>query len=135
MSSSTARRRSDLPESVARFAQAEVAAGHHASIGDVLEAGVEVLRERAQAADQDWLAYAREEAAEGFAELARGECIRGIVDEHRARIDPAVRAHAALGRSCHVTRLRRYPWSNKRRWVRRPSATGSAPPLERPSRQ
>ena len=84
----------DLPEPVARFAQAEVAAGHYVSIEDVLTAGVEALRERAQA-EQEWLAYARKEAAEGFAELDRGEGISGTVDEHMARIDAAVRERIA----------------------------------------
>jgi hypothetical protein len=37
------------------------------------------------------LADARKEAAEGFAELDRGEGILGTVDEHMARIDAAVR--------------------------------------------
>ena len=84
----------DLPEPVARFAQAEVAAGHYASIADVLTAGVEALRERAEA-EQEWLSYARKETTEGFAELDRGEGIAGTVDEHMARIDAAVRDRIA----------------------------------------
>jgi antitoxin ParD1/3/4 len=87
----------DLPESVARYAQAQVAAGRFASVEDVLSAGVDALQEREQA-EQDWLAYARKEAAEGFAELDRGEGISGTVDEHMARIDAAVRVRIA-GRS------------------------------------
>jgi hypothetical protein len=35
---------SDIPEEVARFAEAQVAAGRFASVGDVLLAGVEALR-------------------------------------------------------------------------------------------
>jgi len=38
---------SEIPEEVARFAEAEVAAGHFASIGDVLLAGKEALEQRA----------------------------------------------------------------------------------------
>ena len=84
----------DLPEPVARFAQAEVAAGHYGSIEDVLTAGVEALRERAQA-EQEWLVCARKEATDGFAELDGGEGISGTVDEHMARIDAVVRERIA----------------------------------------
>ena len=37
---------SDLPEDVARFAQAQVSAGRFASVEDVLRAGVEALEQR-----------------------------------------------------------------------------------------
>jgi Arc/MetJ-type ribon-helix-helix transcriptional regulator len=37
---------SDLPERFARFAEAEVAAGHFPSVEDVVEAGLALLRER-----------------------------------------------------------------------------------------
>lgn len=84
----------DLPEDVARYAQAQVAAGRFASIEDVLTAGVEALQERDQA-DQEWLSYARKEADEGFAELDRGEGTRGTVAEHMDRIDAAVRTRIA----------------------------------------
>jgi hypothetical protein len=77
---------SNLPENVVRYA-----AGRFATIEDVLSAGVEALQERDQA-DQEWLAYARQEAESGFAAFDRGEGIRGTVDEHMARIDAAVRA-------------------------------------------
>lgn len=76
----------DLPEDVARYAQAQVAAGRFASIEDVLSAGIEALQDRDQQ-DQDWLAYARKEAEDGFAELDRGEGIIGTAAEHMARID------------------------------------------------
>jgi hypothetical protein len=66
----------DLPENVARY---------------VLSAGVEALQERDRA-DEEWLAYARKEAEDGFAELDRGEGICGTTAEHMARIDAAVRA-------------------------------------------
>jgi Arc/MetJ-type ribon-helix-helix transcriptional regulator len=84
----------DLPENVARYAQAQVAAGRFASIEAVLSAGVEALQQREQD-EQAWLEYARKEAAEGFAELERGEGISGTVDQHMARIDAAVRARIA----------------------------------------
>jgi Arc/MetJ-type ribon-helix-helix transcriptional regulator len=89
----------DLPESVVLYAQAQVAAGRFASIEDVLSAGVEALQERDQA-DQEWLAYARKEAEDGFAELDRGEGIAGTTAEHMARIDAAVlaRDHQRTGR-------------------------------------
>ena len=83
-----------LPESVARYAQGQVAAGRFASIEDVLSAGVEALQERDEA-DPEWLTYARTEAESGFAALDRDEGIPGTADEHVARIDAAVRARAA----------------------------------------
>lgn len=81
----------DLPEDVARYAQAQVAAGRFASIEDVLSAGVEALQERDRT-EQEWLAHTREEAEDGFAALDRGEGIRGTAAEHMARIDAAMRA-------------------------------------------
>jgi putative addiction module CopG family antidote len=84
----------DLPEYVASYAQAQVTAGRFASVEEVLSAGIDALREREQR-EEEWLAHARKEAAEGFAELDRGEGIRGTVDEHVARIDVAVRARIA----------------------------------------
>ena len=86
----------DLPEDVARYAQAQVAAGRFTSIEDVLSAGVEALQERDQA-DQEWLAYTRKEAEDGFAELDRGEGIRGTAAEHMARVDAAV--HTKISQS------------------------------------
>ncbi|HEY0481988.1 MAG TPA: hypothetical protein VGD37_30930 [Kofleriaceae bacterium] len=83
-----------LPESVARYAQGQVAAGRFASIEDVFSAGVEALQQRDEA-DQEWLAYARREAETGFAALDRDEGIRRTADEHMTRIDAAVRARAA----------------------------------------
>lgn len=47
------------------------------------------------ASRQEWLAYARKEAAEGFVELDRGEGVSGTVNEHMARIDAAVRERIA----------------------------------------
>lgn len=40
-----------------------------------------------QATDEGWLAYARGEAARGFAALDRGEGISATVEEHMAAID------------------------------------------------
>jgi len=84
----------NLPEHVARYAQGQVDTGRFSSIEDVLSASVEALQERDQA-DQEWLAYARKGAENGFAALDRGEGILGSVDEHLARIDTAVRARVA----------------------------------------
>jgi Arc/MetJ-type ribon-helix-helix transcriptional regulator len=83
----------DLPENVALYAQAQVTAGRFACVEDVLSAGVEALQERDRA-EQEWLAYARREAEDGFAELDRGEGIHGTAAEHMARIDAAVRSRA-----------------------------------------
>jgi Arc/MetJ-type ribon-helix-helix transcriptional regulator len=76
----------DLPEDIANRVNARLASGGFASAEDVIRAGVEALDERDEAA-RDWLAYAQQEAADGFAELDRGEGIKGTVDEHMARID------------------------------------------------
>jgi len=84
----------DLPENVARYAQAQLSTGRFASVEEVLSAGIEALQEREQR-EEEWLAHAQSEAAEGFAELDRGEGIRGTADEHMARIDAAVRARIA----------------------------------------
>jgi Arc/MetJ-type ribon-helix-helix transcriptional regulator len=84
----------DLPEKVARYAQAQVAAGRFASIEDVLSASVEVMQE-CDEADEEWLALARKEAEDGFAELDRGEGISATTAEHLSGIDAAVRARAA----------------------------------------
>lgn len=78
-----------LPADVAQFAEAEVAAGRYASVDDVVRAGVHALRERAEA-EHEWLKYAREQAANGFAELDRGEGAFGTPDELMARIDAQV---------------------------------------------
>jgi hypothetical protein len=43
----------------------------------------------------EWLAHARKEAEDGFAELDRGEGVPGTAAEHMARIDAAVRARIA----------------------------------------
>jgi Arc/MetJ-type ribon-helix-helix transcriptional regulator len=76
---------STLPEPVARFAQAEVAAGHYPSVEDVLTAGVEALRERAEA-DEEWLLYARDLWKERAAAADRGEFSEGTSAEMMARI-------------------------------------------------
>jgi Arc/MetJ-type ribon-helix-helix transcriptional regulator len=84
----------DLPENVARYAEAQVAAGRFSSIEHVLSAGVEALKQREQD-EEDWLAYARREAAEGFAELDDGQGILGTVDEHMARVQRAAQVRIA----------------------------------------
>jgi Arc/MetJ-type ribon-helix-helix transcriptional regulator len=74
-----------LPEPVARFAEAEVAAGHYPSIEEVLCASVEALRERAEA-EQEWLTYARNLWNERAAAADRGEFSEGTTAEMMARI-------------------------------------------------
>src|ERR1700722_14713187 len=58
----------DLPADLARFAEAEMAAGRFPSVEDVLRAGVDALRERAKS---EWLASLRRDAAESFASFDR----------------------------------------------------------------
>jgi Arc/MetJ-type ribon-helix-helix transcriptional regulator len=60
-----------LPEPVASFAAARVAAGRYASVADVLVAGVEALAAREQA-EAEWLNYAREGVHDGDADIAAG---------------------------------------------------------------
>lgn len=71
-----------LPETVARYAEAQVAAGNFASIEDVLSAGVEVLQQR----EQDWLDYAKGLWTERTAAADRGEFSEGEPAEIMARI-------------------------------------------------
>ena len=79
-----------LPEPVARFAQAEVDAGHYSSVEDVLCASIEALQQR----EQDWVTYAREKWDERVAAGERGESTEGtpaeIVATIRARVERAV---------------------------------------------
>ena len=75
----------DLPEPVARYAQDEVAAGHYASVEDVLAAGVEALREQAEA-EREWLDYARDIWKDRVAAAERGEFSEGTSAEMMARI-------------------------------------------------
>jgi Arc/MetJ-type ribon-helix-helix transcriptional regulator len=69
-----------LPEEVARFAAAQVAAGRFRTIDEVLAAGVEALQERDELYD-DWLGYARERFAQGRAAFERGDVITTTPDE------------------------------------------------------
>jgi Arc/MetJ-type ribon-helix-helix transcriptional regulator len=75
----------DLPETVTRFAQAEVAAGRYASVEDVLIAAVEALRQRAEA-EQEWLEEARSLWKDRAAAAERGEFSEGTPTEMMARI-------------------------------------------------
>ena len=79
----------DLPEDAARFAEAQIAVGRFASVDDFITAGMVAIQERDDA-EQEWLAYAQKEAAEGFAELDRGEGTRGTPAEIMAAIDAEV---------------------------------------------
>jgi Arc/MetJ-type ribon-helix-helix transcriptional regulator len=83
----------DLPENIARLAEAQVAAGRFQSVEDVVCAGVEAIAERVDA-EKEWLAYARKEAEDAFAELDRGESIRGTPMELMASIDAEVARQA-----------------------------------------
>ncbi len=55
-----------LPEDLARFAEAQVAAGHFARVEDVLEAGLVALKRRQERYDEK-MAKLREAIAEGDA--------------------------------------------------------------------
>jgi putative addiction module CopG family antidote len=74
----------DLPPDLARFAEAQVAAGRFASIDDVVRAGVDALRERT---GSEQLADLRRDAAEAFAAFDRGEGVEMTPDELMDGID------------------------------------------------
>jgi Arc/MetJ-type ribon-helix-helix transcriptional regulator len=81
----------DLPENIARLAEAQVTAGRFASVEDVVCAGVEALAERAEA-DADWLVYARVEATSAFAELDEGRGVATTPEDVITRLDQDIRA-------------------------------------------
>jgi Arc/MetJ-type ribon-helix-helix transcriptional regulator len=83
----------DLPEPIARFAQAQVAAGKYASIEEVLAAGVEALRRQSEA-DEEWLDYARALWSDRVAAAERGEFSEGNSAEMMARIRARVERNA-----------------------------------------
>lgn len=74
----------DLPPDLARFAEAQVASGRFASVEDVVEAGLEALRERT---GSEQLAGLRRDAAEAFAAFDRGEGIETMPDDLMDGID------------------------------------------------
>ncbi len=82
-----------LPEPVARFAKAEVAAGHYPSVEDVLCASVEALRQQGEA-EQDWLDYARDLWKDRVAAANRGEFSEGTTAEMMARVRARVERSA-----------------------------------------
>ncbi|MGA7119193.1 MAG: type II toxin-antitoxin system ParD family antitoxin [Polyangiaceae bacterium] len=71
----------DLPEDLARFAEAQVAAGRFASVEDVLRAGKEAL-EHEQRSQGRKLAKLREAIAEGD---ASADAEPGVFDRIRAK--------------------------------------------------
>ena len=80
----------DLPEDIARRAEAQVAAGRFASVEEVVRASVEAM-DAYQETVQEWLHYVRQEARDGFAEIERGEFVKGTP----AEIMSSIRAEAA----------------------------------------
>jgi len=69
---------SDLPPHLAQFAEAQIAAGRFASVEDVVEAGLEALKQRAESEHTEEL---RRDAAEAFAAFDRGEGFTTTPDE------------------------------------------------------
>jgi len=72
----------DLPDDIARIAEAQVAAGNFASVEEVVRASVQALEAR----EQDWLEYARDLWQERKAAAERGEFSEGTPAEIMARI-------------------------------------------------
>jgi putative addiction module CopG family antidote len=72
----------DLPEDIARIAEAQVAAGNFESVEEVVRASVQALEHR----EQEWLEYARELWRERKAAAERGEFSEDAPSEMMARI-------------------------------------------------
>jgi len=75
---------SDLPPHLARFAEAEIAAGYFASVEDVVEAGLEALKQRTES---EHLEELRRDASDAFAAFDRGEGITATPDELMDRVE------------------------------------------------
>jgi Arc/MetJ-type ribon-helix-helix transcriptional regulator len=73
----------DLPPDLARFAEAQVAAGRFESVEDVLRAGKEALEHELETPPppHDWNDYLRYRFEEGRKAFARGEAVELSVDE------------------------------------------------------
>lgn len=78
---------SEIPEEVARFAEAQVAAGRFASVGDVLLAGKEALEQRE--AYEDRVEALRRAGEEGLASLREHGAQLESDDEFEAFMDEA----------------------------------------------
>lgn len=72
----------DLPEDIARIAQAQVAAGNFESVEEVVRASVQALEAR----EDEFLDYARDLWRERKAAAERGEFSEGTPAEIMARI-------------------------------------------------
>jgi Arc/MetJ-type ribon-helix-helix transcriptional regulator len=70
----------DLPDDIARAAQAAVAAGRFSSVEEVLRAGVEAVADE-QPVPSDWTDYLRHRFEQGRAAFARGEVTPTTPDE------------------------------------------------------
>jgi antitoxin ParD1/3/4 len=67
----------NLTDALDQFVASTVEAGRYENASEVVRAGLRALQEREQA----YISFMRNEAAAGFAELDRGEGIRGTPDE------------------------------------------------------
>ena len=65
----------DLPEDIARVAQAQVAAGRFSTVEDVVRAGVEAVAEEMPGMPRDWTDFLRYRFEAGRAAFARGEAV------------------------------------------------------------
>ena len=78
----------DLPEDLARFAEAEMASGHFATVEDVLRAGKDALqRLDTTPVPSDWKDYLRYRFEEGRKAFARGEGVETTADELMDRVE------------------------------------------------
>ena len=68
----------DLPPHLAQFAEAEIAAGRFTSVEEVVQAGLEALKQRAES---EHLEDLKHDAADAFAAFDRGEGFTATPDE------------------------------------------------------
>jgi len=73
----------NLTDALDQFVASTIKAGRYENASEVVRAGLRALQDR----EQDYIASMRAEAAAGFAELDRGEGIRGTPDEIMDLID------------------------------------------------
>ena len=75
----------NLTDALDQFVSAKVESGRYENASEVVRAGLRALQEREQA-HAEYIAYLRNEAENGFAELERGEGIRGTPGEIMASV-------------------------------------------------
>jgi antitoxin ParD1/3/4 len=70
----------NLTDELDRFVASKVASGKYENASEVVRAALRALEEQEEQR-REWVAFLRREAADGFAELDRGEGIAGTPSE------------------------------------------------------